>query len=288
MKNKRVSALSVGLIFALILSMLFAVGCGNEEYETPPTVKNTELVTEAFVNKTEAEGSTAKENGSSVATNENDSEEMSVAETSATNPIPETTEEIVALFNKSANRIKTDAVKVVKNYEKRIVNEEYLVVPQALDSTARSMMKTFLKDDTEPIVYETREDITNEYLVPNQTYVSRLTPADVAKATVTDEGSTYVIYIKLKDQKNPVPGKGVGSVFDVIETSEVAEKASFVENFTTDYYNCEVTVTVDKATGNVIHANYSTPLILDITVNLFGTHDASAGLTFEKDYTIIY
>ena len=288
MKNKRVSALSVGLIFALILSMLFAAGCGNEEYETPPTVKNTELVTEAFVNKTEAEGSTAKENGSSVATNENDSEEMSVAETSATNPIPETTEEIVALFNKSANRIKTDAVKVVKNYEKRIVNEEYLVVPQALDSTARSMMKTFLKDDTEPIVYETREDITNEYLVPNQTYVSRLTPADVAKATVTDEGSTYVIYIKLKDQKNPVPGKGVGSVFDVIETSEVAEKASFVENFTTDYYNCEVTVTVDKATGNVIHANYSTPLILDITVNLFGTHDASAGLTFEKDYTIIY
>ena len=149
-------------------------------------------------------------------------------------------------------------------------------------------MKTFLKDDMEPIVYETREDITNEYLVPNQTYVSRLTPADVAKATVTDKGSTYMIYIKLKDQKNPIPGKGVGSVFDVIETSEVAEKASFVEKFTTDYYDCEVTVTVDKATGNVIHANYVTPLILDITVNLFGTHDASAGLTFEKDYTINY
>ena len=83
-------------------------------------------------------------------------------------------------------------------------------------------------------------------------------------------------------------GEGVGAVCDVIEAGEVAEKAPFVKKFTTGYYNCEVKATIDKETGRVTHIIYSAPLLLEITVNLFGTHDAAAGLTFVKDYTITY
>jgi len=72
------------------------------------------------------------------------------------------------------------------------------------------------------------------------------------------------------------------------DETEVAEKASFVKKFTTDYYDCDVEMTVDKATGRVTHARYKTPLLLSVTVDMFGTHDALLGLTFIKDYTITY
>ena len=199
-----------------------------------------------------------------------------------------TTEEIVKLFNTSANKIKTDAKKVVKNYEKRTVNEEQLKMPENLEATGREMMKKFMSDDTEPIVYETREDIRNEYIVPDQDYVSKLTAATVVKATCVDKGSTYEIYIKLKDQKNPTAGNGVGAVCDVIEGYEIAEKVSMMKKFDTYYSNCEIKATIDKATGRMTHSNYKTPLILALTVSMFGTHDIKVGFTFEKDYTITY
>ncbi len=209
-------------------------------------------------------------------------------ETTEKSDSPMTVEEIVNLFNKSANKIKTDAVKVVKNYEKRIVNEDKFVLPAGLEDTAKSMISTFMSDDTEPIVYDTKEDIRNEYIVPEQDYVSKLQPSTVLKATCTDKGSTYEIYLKLKDEKNPRAGGGVAAVCDVIEPHEVSEKVSFIKRFDASYYNCEIKATIDKATGRMTHTLYSTPVVLDITVNLFGTHDATAGFTFVKDYTITY
>ena len=198
------------------------------------------------------------------------------------------TAEIVELFNKSANKIKTDAKKVTKNFEKRVVNEDKLELPAGLEDTAKNMIKTFMSDDTEPIVYSTKEEIRNEYIVPEQDYVSRLQPSTVQQATCNDTGKTYEIYLKLKEEKNPHAGSGVAAACDVIEPHEVSQKVSFIKRFDAIYYNCEIKATIDKATGRMIHTVYSTPVVLDITVNLFGTHDAKAGFTFIKDYTITY
>lgn len=287
MKNRKTSVLSAFSAILLVFAMLISAGCGSEN-TLPETEKSTNNISE--------NNSSTKENTLIESSTKTDSlsytDEFTLVaeetETTTSAELVQTIPEIVELFNKSANRIKAEASKVVKNYEKRIVDENKLVVPKSLESTAKNMIGTFLKDDTEPIVYASKEEIKTEYLVPNQSYVSKLTASDVAEATCTDNGKEYIIYIKLKNETNPTAGKGVGSVCDVIEAAEVAEKASFVEKFTTDYYNCEIKVTVDKATGRVTHANYTTPLILAIRVNMFGTHDASLGLTFEKDYSITY
>ncbi len=199
-----------------------------------------------------------------------------------------TTEEIVEMFNVSANKIKTDAVKVVKNYETRDVNRDKTQIPAAVEEAAENMLGSLMKDDEAPSVYAAREEIVEKYLVPEQNYVSKLQAKYVEKATCKDTGSTYEIYIKLKNQTNPTAGVGVGAVCDVIEAHEVAEGAPFVDKFTTDYYNCEVKATIDKATGRVIHTNYRTPLVLNIAVSLFGKHNISVGFTFEKDYDITY
>lgn len=278
------SVLSALVAAMLVFAMLLTAGCGTEKSVVENGTTTEAIITESTDIQTEATETT------SPALIHLPDQEVTVAEseTETESGLPQTIPEIVELFNKSANRIKPEASKVVKNYEKRIVDKENLVVPGALKATAEGLMDTFMKDDTEPIVYDSREDITNEYIVPNQSYVSRLTADSVAEATCTDKGDTYEIFIRLKNEKNPVSGKGVGAVCDVIEAYEVSDKVSFIEQFTTDYRNCRVKVIIDKATGRVTHSWYSTSLILNVTVDLFGTHNAAVGLTFEKDYTITY
>ncbi len=281
MTKKFVSLISV---FLLIASMLISSGCVSEK---KPDDVTTDVPVQSVTDSSDDSDVTSSSDN---AVSEQKTEAVSVTDEAASDGFvdPQTISEIVELFNKCANRIKPEAAKVVKNYERRIVDEEKLVVPKALESTAKNLMNTFLKDDTDPIVYSTREEITSEYIVPNQSYVSRLTADSVKDATFTDKGNEYVILIKVKDETNPVTGKGVGSVCDIIEANEVAEKAPFIEKFTTDYHNCSVEITVDKATGRVTHSRYSVSVVLGVTVNLFGTHSGNVGLTFIKDYSITY
>jgi len=273
------------IISILLVAALVAVsGCGNKS--------DSETTTSAENSATTVISQTVPDSENDAAATESVSEttapSAAVTEEETTLKKPETVEEIVEYFNKSANRIKTEATKVVKNYEKRIIDKDNLVVPKALESLADSLIDTFMKDDTEPIVYSTKEEIRNEYIVPEQDYVSVLKAEYVKEATCVDKGDVYEITIKLKDEKNPTAGSGVASVCDVIEAHEVSDKVSFVESFTTEYNNCEVRVTVDKATGRVVKSHYITPLVLDVTINMFGTHRGAVGLTFEKDYTITY
>lgn len=275
------SAIFVISSLVLVFSLLISAGCANNSEPDVIETSSSEATTESDVIQTEAASETQ------IALPEDDVTETA-EETTTEAALPQTIPEIVDLFNKSVNRIKPEATKVVKNYENRIVDKSKLVVPKSLESTADTLIDTFMKDDTEPIVYSTREEIQNEYLVPNQSYVSKVKASDVEKAVCIDNGNEYVIYIKLKDEKNPVTGKGVGSVCDIIEASEVADKASFIKEFTTEYSDCDVEVTIDKATGRVTHSRYKTPLLLSVTVDMFGTHNAAVGLTFIKDYTITY
>lgn len=281
MKNRIISALLLSVIAASVFTL---AACNSEKVIDETTTQPTETAALQETTTEKVEESVVR----TTAVPE-ETETVAVTETTTQPAASEmTTEEIVELFNLGANRIKTDATKAVKNFEKRKVDEDEIDMPRVLESVAETMIPVFMKDDTEPIVYATKDEITENYLVPNQTYVSRMKASDVAEAKVEDNGKEYVIYIRLKNENNPVPGSGVGAVFDVIEANEVAEKASFIEKFTTKYYNCTVKARIDKATGNMVWANYTTPLVLNITVNMFGTHNVSAGLTFEKDYTITY
>lgn len=284
MKNKFAAIISVILAAAL----LFASGCGKNPEENKPETKTTTQAETTVIGQTEEAKSEETTLPAQPGNTETVPAETTLEAETTASAVPSSTQEIVDFFNESANRIKPEASKIVKNYEKRTVNEEKLVIPEAVESAGRSLLTSVMKDDTDPIVYDTKEDIKNEFLVPDQSYVSKLKADAVEKATFTDNGNEYVIYLKLKTQKNPTAGVGVGAVCDVIEAAEVAEGASFVEKFTTEYYNCEVKATIDKASGRVTHINYTTPLVLEVRVNMFGTHDGAVGLTFEKDYTITY
>lgn len=304
MKNKIFSV--TALILAIIL-FLFS-GCQSEKPEeetttekaaiaettaesekaTEPEEKETEIVSEVVTND-EGESEIVTE----IVTKKEESEEKTTKKPSdktesTTAKKSFTTKEIVEMFNTSANKIKTDASKVVKNFEKRIVNEDKTDIPSAIGAVAEDMMKSMMGDDTDPITFTGKDEIRENFIVPQQSYVSKLTTDYVVKAECKDKGSTYEIYIKLKDHKNPTAGIGVGAACDVIETHEIAQKASFIKEFATTYYNCEIKATMDKASGKITHIVYTTPLVMNMTVELLGTHTGSIGFTFIKDYTVTY
>lgn len=272
-------------VICLAAIMLTTAACGSKEAPE----QTTQPAQDAFAQTTTADIVPTEETQPETTTVEVESTETeTTAETTTQPQTPSSTEDIVELFNETANKIKTDASSVTKNFEKRIVNKDRLVVPAGLQSTADSMISSFMKDDTDPIVYTGKDAIKENFIVPGQSYVSKLDPSYVKNATCTDKGDTYEIYLKLKSQTSPTAGSGIGAVCDVIEANEVADKAPFVEKFTTEYYNCEITATVDKETGKITHIVYSTPLTLNITVNMFGKHDLIIGFTFVKDYDIKY
>ncbi len=207
-------------------------------------------------------------------------------DTSKNDPnVMDTTEEIVAYFNKNANRVKTEAKKVVKNYEDREVGE--IDAPTALMYLTKIIdIEKIMADDTEPMEFTTREEIVENFQVPKQSYVSCITVNDVESASCKEEGNYYIITIKVKDQNNPVIGKGTGAMFDVVEAEEVEAKAEgLVDEFSTEYYDCVVVAKFEKSTNRMVHANYMTPMKLNVVI---GKSKASMEMSFEKDYTITY
>ena len=281
-----------GIAIALCIIMLFSSGLFFGTITSPKAAEDT------AVNATEApqttQATTAPTTQPTTAPTTQAPAENNGGETATTAPQAsngeKTTAEIIQLYNDSANKVKTSATQVVKNYEYRRMNEETMVVPSALKGMASTIIPKFMSDDLEPQVYDTPDLIKEKFIVPKADYTSKLTEADVVEATCTDNGTEYEIMIKVKDETNPVQGAGVGAAFDVLEMGDMTsgEYGNMIKKFDCQYFDCVLKCKIDKASGNMTWANYKTPLIMDMEVNMLGTHQVSCEVSFEKDYTITY
>ena len=281
-----------GIAIALCIIMLFSGGFFFGTITSPKAAEDT------AVNATEApqttQATTAPTTQPTTAPTTQAPAENNGGETATTAPQAsngeKTTAEIIQLYNDSANKVKTSATQVVKNYEYRRMNEETMVVPSALKGMASTIIPKFMSDDLEPQVYDTPDLIKEKFIVPKADYTSKLTEADVVEATCTDNGTEYEIMIKVKDETNPVQGAGVGAAFDVLEMGDMTsgEDGNMIKKFDCQYFDCVLKCKIDKASGNMTWANYKTPLIMDMEVNMLGTHQVSCEVSFEKDYTITY
>ncbi len=256
--------LTKGIAIALCIIMLFSSGFFFGTL-TSPAVKEDAPAVNATESTAPTQATTAPTTQPTTAPTTQAPAGDNGGETATTAPQAsngeKTTAEIVQLYNDSANKVKTNATKVVKNYEYRRMNEETLVMPGALKSLASTIIPKFMSDDLEPQIYDTPELIKEKFIVPGADYVSKLTEADVVEATCTDNGTEYEIMIKVKDETNPVQGAGVGAAFDVIEMGDMTnnEYGKMIERFDCKYFNCVLKCKIDKASGNMTWANYTTP-----------------------------
>lgn len=192
---------------------------------------------------------------------------------------------IISLFNESANKIKTNATKVVRNYEDLRHDEQYLEMPGLLKSVGSGLISKFLKRNDTPVEYASNADIIANYPVKGQNYVSQATEADIVDATCTDDGTNYNITLKFAECTDP-QGTGCATAFNIITSQEIADgSGGIVSESSVRYYDATITCKIDKATGNMVSATYVLPMVLK--VKAMGIN-AAVGMTFEHDYTITY
>lgn len=236
----------------------------------------TEATTAAQPANVDASGETAAPTG--------DATSAAPASTGA----PTAPADILKLFNESANKVKTNATKVVRNYEDLRHDEEHLQLPSALQSIGSGLISSFLKKNETPVEYTTKEDIIANFPVAGQTYVSQATEADIAEATCTDDGTYYNVTLKFKESVDPAEGTGCAAAFNTIKADDVYNNAKVVTAFSAKYYDATINCKIEKATGNMVAATYTLPIILNVTAKVVVSLDAQVGMTFEHDYTITY
>ncbi len=199
-------------------------------------------------------------------------------------------EEIIAYFNESSNRVKSEAVKAVKNFEKRSINRDKFELPSAIKNVALGILENKFTDITEPVEYPYQEAIVARYPVPGQEWSSKLSAEDVADAVCVENGDEYEITITLNTCTDPEPGKGISKAVDCLDVPTIRDTAPpFITDFSAEYYDCVIRCRVEKKTGRILWSDYITPVVLKIGFDAgFVEFDAQIGITFEKDYTITY
>ena len=290
--------LKTGLCIALAFILIFSAGnfLGSlkgsnkatvETTEAAPTEQPTEQPTETTASSDVTEASTLPP--ATTAATEAPATQAPADPTAApapSNGAPQTTAEIIAYFNEAANKIKTEASKVTRNYEDLQHNEEYLEAPGALASIGKGLISTFLKKDETPVDM-TGDDLKNNFPVKNQSYVSCAKESDIAEASCTEEGDSYRIKLKFIEATDPTD-TGAATAFNIIDPNDVYSNASMIKSFTCKYYDAVIECTVDKASGHVTWINYSLPIIMNVNAQVLVSLDAQVGMTFIDDYTVTY
>lgn len=292
--NKESSALFQGILIAVVVIALFFSGNLLGKLGADPAADKEEDTQVEDVVASTSESTTVPTTAPTTQPTTQATPDVSEDANQTTSPSNDTASsgemskaEIIALFNESANKVKTEATKVVKNYEYKRMLEEHLDVPSALNGMMDTLMGSVMKDDLEPQEY-TGEMIIEKYPVPRETWSSKLTEADVVEATCVDNGTEYEITLKLVDTTNPTVGSGVAAAMDTITEEDKEGIPDMVQKMNMEYFDCVIRCKIDKASGRTTWSNYLSPVVFDCEVKMLGTLAAKVGFSFEKDYTITY
>ena len=202
--------------------------------------------------------------------------------------MPQGNEEIAAYFSSAINKAKAEASSVTLLQKK---GTNYNGVVDAgnnflLSSIAKSLMGSFLKEESPNTVYNTRSEIADNF-IPRGTQ-SVLTANDIAEASCTEENGYYILKVKVKPDNNPAAGHGSGAVGSVITTDEITSAVNGRINFDNllcQYDGASAQIKVEKATGHLTEISSSLPMYLHLTA--LGL-ECRIGLQFDENWTVAW
>lgn len=254
-------------------------------------VSDTNTAENAVVQNNNSSASAGNTSGDAAATG--DANTAAVTELSASS----SQADILAYFNTAINKVKPNAktVILVKETNSRAGDVTGKLPLGISTSTADSIISAFMGDkkaEDMPAPATTVEAKNAIFPVENESWSSKLTVDDIESATCKDNSSAYEITIKVKeDAVSADTAHGVGhngKVFSVIQASTIMANipsvvSGILKEAETGHKDGIITVTVDKATGNVTSANY----YFTWTLHVLGTGlDAQMVFGLEKQFTI--
>lgn len=295
-------------ILALALALILALGCfascgkPAETETTLEAVSETSAETETSA-PDETEAATTESAESTEAATEAETEAAAAEttekaeETTEEDKKPQTKEEIVALYNDSINRVKTESKAIVSNYTLNTQTEDAEISNKMLQGIANKLISANMGYDKKRanVKYTTPTEIMNAFPVRGQKWSSQLTAADVTKATCTEKDGVYIVTLYLAPDTTPniQAGQGhAGKAFSVVTKESIVEGAgslgmSVIEEDTIKltFKDSRITAKIDKETGHVQDVNYYINWTLALTA--IGI-DVAVSFGAEDDYSIIW
>lgn len=207
--------------------------------------------------------------------------------------------DILGYFNTAINKVKPNAktVTLTKETNSRAGDVTGKLPLGISTGMADSVISAFMGDKKAadmPAPATTVEAKNAMFPVENESWSSKLTEADIDSAACKEDNGVYTITIKVKEDplsKDTAHGVGHnGKVFSVIQRGIVMDNIpsiakGILSDAETGHKDGVVTITVDKATGNVTSANY----YFTWTLHVMGSGlDANMVFGLEKQFTIAW
>ncbi len=183
------------------------------------------------------------------------------------------------MYVDALNKAKSSATKVTR-VRTNASNYKGHVKAGMLSSIAKSLMGTFMKEDTTPV------DIDKNDLPPKGINCT-LDASSVDKVDVQKDGDNTIVTIVTKAESNPKAGSGIGAAVSIIEEKTITDAVAGVieiSNIKLDYDPCTLKATIDS-NGNLVALYVQAPCILSLSA--MGI-DAEVGIDCEDEFVIAY
>lgn len=244
--------------------------------------------------ETQSEVTTQPQNENQVTTQAQNNDTTAPADTTAAQQEGMSIAEIVNLYNKSVNKVKSEASKITRNYNHLSIPEETLELPSAIQGLGKTAISTFVKPDDNVQEWTTADDFKLGFPVGGEDYSSHMTADMVESATCKDNGNTYEIEIILKDDAitNPKKGEGYAGVFNTTSAStfdEISVPTVTFNDVKINGIDGSIKCTVDKASERVTAITFSNTDIMYLNVKVaFSSLEAKMNMVQESDFIIEY
>lgn len=197
-------------------------------------------------------------------------------------------QDIINYYKTAHNKATSSAKKVVLTND-GATNYNGVFEAGKLSSIGKSLVDQFM-GMKQPNEEKSPSDL------PPKGGIGALNAADVKSATKKDAGNYYEVTIVMKDDKDPVAGKGSGALVSVIEISQITGAISGVpglslNNISLQYYGSNITAKIEKSTGNMVYLKTDAPCVLslDAKAPIVGSiNGAQVGIECVSEYTISY
>lgn len=283
--------------FAVCLSILLVYSVVYIAFINPSKLQMTTVDGNAAQNAVVQNNGNSTSDGSASTDGAGDT----AAETPTVTELTDTSSQadILAYFNTAINKVKPNAKQITLTKETNSrAGDVTGDLPLGISTgTADSIISAFMGDkDVSSTAPATSVEQKNAmFPVENESWSSKLTADDISSATYKDNGTTYEIEIKVKE--DPVSadtshGNGHnGKAFSIIMPSIIMDNipsivSGILKEAETGHKDGVIKVIVDKETGNVTSANYYFTWMLHVT----GSMGLDATMTFglEKNFTITW
>lgn len=287
----------IAILSVMTLVFSFAA-CGKN-----PGEASAEAVTESVTDRniTEENKAEASDEKETAAMNTDKSEILeSTAESgettaeSVTEADEMSKEEIVALYNESANKIKPTAKLITRNYNRMKNIPGELELPSAISGLGKWAIETFVKGSEDAAILDEKEEVMEYFPVQNEEYTSHLTPDMVKSATIEETDKTYEITIVLYDDKitSPAKGQGYAGVFNTVSAAtfeDISIPGTTFEKVDVNGFDGKIICTMNKETKQITHITFFNSDLLNLQVKVAGKHlKVKMAFSNESDFTIQY